>query len=66
MYQAWQLMMIAGVLLTISGILFALCGFWLYSGMLWAGASCLLFASYHLRIKASDEKKEETSHEKTL
>jgi len=45
------LLMCAGALLAVSGILMALLGEPAYSGSLWAGASCMFFAACHFQVK---------------
>lgn len=45
----------AGALLTISGIILAVCASILYSGILWAAASCMFFAAYHFRLAENNK-----------
>lgn len=45
-----KMLALAGGLMTVSGILMAVCGRLAIGGMLWAAASCLFFAAYHVRL----------------
>lgn len=61
-----RMLTLAGGLMTLSGILMAICTKLAVGGILWAAASCLFFAAYHFRIN-ENKKQEETDHEsKTL
>ena len=58
----------AGALMSISGILIAICAKLAYGGILFAAAACMFFAAYNFRI-AEDKKEVEnqeaqTDHEK--
>ena len=50
MYSASGLLMCAGALLAVSGILTAICIQPAYSVSLWAGASCMFFAAWHFQV----------------
>ena len=55
---------LAGGLMTVSGILMAVCGSLAIGGILWAAASCLFFAAYQFRLAENqNEIEEETRHE---
>lgn len=45
-----KMLALAGGLMTVSGILMAVCGGLAIGGMLWAAASCLFLAAYHVRL----------------
>lgn len=51
----------AGALLTLSGVLMALCGLLVYSGILWAAAACMFFAAWNFRAAEAKKNEEETS-----
>ncbi len=51
LHVASGLLMCAGTLLAVSGILAALLGEPPYSGSLLAGASCMFFAACHFQVK---------------
>ena len=57
----------AGALMTISGILMAVCAKLAYGGILFAAASCMFFAARYFRIAQDREDKdnieEEGNHE---
>lgn len=52
-----------GTLMTISGILMAVCAKLAYGGILFASAVCMFFAAYNFRI-AEDREDQDTEHEK--
>ncbi len=58
----------AGALMSISGILMAVCAKAVYGGILFASAACMFFAARHFRIaedhKAAEKQVAETEHEK--
>ena len=49
-HSSSDLLIWAGGLLTMSGILMAACSALAYGGILWAAASCTFFAAYHFRM----------------
>ena len=55
-----RMLTLAGGLMTISGILMAVCTKLSIGGVFWAAAACMFFAAYHFRIR---ENKEEASDE---
>ena len=54
-HTASRLLTAAGGLMTVSGILMAVCADILYGGIMWAGAACMFFAARNFRI-AEDKK----------
>ncbi|MGN1014157.1 MAG: hypothetical protein ACI4PM_02235 [Butyricicoccus sp.] len=59
-----RMLTLSGGLMTISGILMALCTSLALGGIFWAAASCLFFAAYHFRIAENKkENEEESNHE---
>ena len=63
-----RMLICAGALMSISGILIAICAKLAYGGVLFAAAACMFFAARNFRIaedKKDDENQEaETDHEK--
>lgn len=51
-----RMLALAGGLMTVSGILMAVCARLAIGGILWAAASCLFFAACHFRM--TENKKE--------
>lgn len=49
-----RLLLTAGILLLIAGGIFAILQGWLYTGLLWAGASGCLLAALNLRNSKND------------
>ena len=58
---ASYMLTVAGGLMTVSGILIALCVNLAIGGTLWASASCMFFAAYHFRLTENKKEKEEES-----
>ena len=62
-----RMLICAGTLMTISGILMAVCAKLAYGGILFAAASCMFFAARYFRIAEDREDKdnieEEGNHE---
>ena len=63
-----RMLICAGTLMSISGILITICAKLAYGGILFAAAACMFFAARNFRIaedKKDDENQEaETDHEK--
>ena len=67
-----RMLICAGALMSISGVLMAICAKLAYGGILFAAAACMFFAARNFRIaedKKEDEKDDEnqeaeTDHEK--
>ena len=63
-----RMLICAGALMSISGVLIAICAKLAYGGILLAAAACMFFAARNFRIaedKKEDENQEaETDHEK--
>lgn len=63
-----RMLICAGALMSISGVLIAICAKLAYGGILFAAAACMFFAARNFRIaedKKDDENQEaETDHEK--
>ena len=63
-----RMLIYAGALMSISGVLIAICAKLAYGGILFAAAACMFFAARNFRIaedKKEDENQEaETDHEK--
>ena len=57
-----RMLALAGGLMTVSGILMALCGSLAIGGIFWAAASCLFFAAYNFRL--AENKKENAEESK--
>lgn len=53
-HSSSDLLILAGGLLTMSGILMAACSALAYGGILWAAASCTFFAAHHFRMAEDD------------
>lgn len=59
-----RMLAIAGGLLTVSGLLMAVCGKLAYGGIFWAAASCMFFAAYNFRMAENKNmEKEKTNDE---
>lgn len=56
-----RMLALAGGLMTVSGILTALCGSLAICGIFWAAASCLFFAAYNFRLAENKKEKAEES-----
>lgn len=56
-----RMLALAGGLMTVSGILTALCGSLTIGGIFWAAASCLFFAAYNFRLAENKKEKAEES-----
>lgn len=56
-----RMLALAGGLMTVSGILTALCGSLAIRGIFWAAASCLFFAAYNFRLAENKKEKAEES-----
>ena len=54
-----RLMILAGGLMTLSGILMAFCGKLAIGGIFWAAASCQFFAARQFRIAENKKEHEE-------
>ena len=54
-----RMLALAGGLMTVSGILTALCGSLVIGGIFWAAASCLFFAAYNFRLAENKKEKAE-------
>ena len=63
-----RMLICAGALMSISGVLIAICAKLAYGGILFAATACMFFAARNFRIaedKKDDENQEaETDHEK--
>lgn len=60
-HTASNLLTCAGALMTISGILMAVCARLLYGGILWAAAACMFFAARHFRLAENKTNETEES-----
>ena len=60
-HTASTLLICAGTLMTVSGILMAVCAKLLYGGILWAAAACMFFAAYHFRLAETKANETEES-----
>ena len=49
-----RLLLTAGILLLIAGVIFAILQVWLYTGLLWAGAFVCLMAALNFRNFKND------------
>ncbi len=54
-----RMLALAGGLMTVSGILTALCGSLAIGGIFWATTSCLFFAAYNFRLAENKKEKAE-------
>ena len=67
-HSASRMLTCAGALMSISGILIAICVKIAYSGILFAAAACMFFAARNFRIAEGrndkDNVEEEADHEK--
>lgn len=63
-----RMLICAGALMTVSGILTAMLGKLAIGGIFWAAASGMFFAAYHFRLaeKKLDETEESENEQKTL
>ena len=52
-----RLLAMSGGLMTMSGIVMALCGRLAIGGIFWAAASCMFFAAYHFRLVENQKNK---------
>ena len=52
-----RLLLTAGILLLIAGVIFAILQLWLYSGLLWAGTFGCLMAALNFRNSKKDAQK---------
>ena len=56
----------AGGLMTLSGLLMALCASVACGGILWAAAACMFFAAHQFRqLENKKQNEEESNHEET-
>ena len=60
---ASRMLIWAGALMTISGILIAICARIAYGGIFFAAAACLFFAARNFRIAEDKKETEEKQHE---
>lgn len=61
-----RLLACSGGLMTISGVLMAVCGGLACGGILWAGASCMFFGAYQFRLRENkNHQTEESEHEQS-
>lgn len=64
---AFRMLICAGALMSLSGILIAICAKIAYGGILFVAAACMFFAAGNFRIaedrKANENQKAETEHE---
>ena len=63
---ASRMLTLAGGLMTLSGILMAICTELAIGGVLWAAAACMFFSAYHFRIRENKEKEASDDESKTL
>ena len=67
-YFTSRMLICAGALMSISGILITICAKPAYGGILFAAAACMFFAARNFRIaedkKENESQEEETYHEK--
>lgn len=56
-----RMLICAGTLMSISGVLIAICAKLAYAGILFAAASCMFFAARNFRI--AEDKKEDKNQE---
>ena len=56
-----RMLALAGGLMTVSGILTALCGSLAIGRIFWAAAYCLFFAAYNFRLAENKKEKAEES-----
>ena len=63
---ASRMLTLAGGLMTISGILMAICTKLAVGGILWAAAACMFFSTYHFRIRENKEKEASDDESKTI
>ena len=56
-----RMLTLAGGLMTVSGVLLAVCNMLAVGGILWAAASCMFFAAYHFRLAENKKEKTEVS-----
>ena len=63
-----RMLICAGALMSISGVLIAICAKLAYGGILFAAAACMFFAARNFRIaedtKDDENQEAETDHEK--
>ncbi|MGM9565373.1 hypothetical protein [Evtepia sp.] len=60
------LLALAGGLMTLSGLLMALCASVAYGGILWAAAACMFLAARQFRqMENKKQDEEESNHEET-
>ena len=59
-----RMLICAGALMSISGVLIAICAKLVYGSILFAAAACMFFAARNFRI-AEDEKEKETQEAET-
>ncbi|MCI6956853.1 MAG: hypothetical protein SPI15_10890 [Candidatus Faecousia sp.] len=56
-----KLLIMAGGLMLVSGLLMAMCGKWAYGAIFWAAAGCMLIAAYNFRQAENKNQEEEKS-----
>ena len=61
-----RMLTLAGGLMTLSGILMAICTKLSIGGVLWAAAACMFFSAYHFRIRENKEKEASDDESKAL
>ena len=63
---ASRMLTLAGGLMTLSGILMAVCTKLAIGGVLWAAAACMFFSAYHFRIREDKAREASDDESKTL
>ena len=58
-----RVLICAGALMAVSGLLFAICVKLAYGGIFFAAASCMFFAARNFRIKENNDDSEEKKDE---
>lgn len=58
-----RMLIYAGALMTVSGLLFAICVKLAYGGIFLAAASCMFFAARSFRIKENENDSEDKNNE---
>lgn len=61
-----RMLTLAGGLMTLSGILMAICTKLSIGGVFWAAAACMFFSAYHFRIREDKELEASDDESKTL
>ena len=60
----YRMLICAGALMSISGVLLAICAKLAYGGIMFAAAACMFFAARSFRIAEDENQETETEHEK--